>query len=334
MQSTKQKSRKRKTPSSRQSKAHEKPITYGLCTNVSQRYEKIGRIGQGTYGVVYKAKDRANGKMVALKRCIPHHEARDGFPITALREIHALRLLSEQKFIVDLIEVAVSNSSGVFLVMSLEGNLDIAQILDEPKFGRQPFGENHVKTLLYQLLTALKFMHEHSLIHRDIKPSNMLYSENGDLKLADFGLSRHIHHGQRNLTSNVVSLWYRAPEILMQQNCTFYSFGVDCWAVGCVFAELLQGKPLLPGKDEVDQTTKMVSCLGRHPFELYADIKPDNTSKALWDCFADLSTEGLTLLTKLLEYDSTERWTAEEALKSNYFTIEPFPAKKMPQFSC
>ena len=120
-----------------------------------------------------------------------------------------------------------------------------------------------------------------------------------------------------------VSVPFRGVSLLLQ-----------CMQSRAIFAELLQGNPLLPGKDEADQTAKMVSCLGRHPFELYADIKPDNTSKALWDCFANLSTEGLTLLTKLLEYDSTERWTAEEALKSNYFTIEPFPAKKMPQFSC
>ena len=153
MQSIEGKSRKRKAPSSRQSKSREKApiIPYGICTQVSKRYEKVGRLGHGTYGVVYKAIDREskNKNFVALKRCIPHHEARDGFPVTTLREIHALRLCSKHPNIVDLLTVAVSNSSGVFLVMPFEGDLDIADILDEDLFGTTPFGENHIKTLLY-----------------------------------------------------------------------------------------------------------------------------------------------------------------------------------------
>lgn len=338
MQSIEGKSRKRKAPSSRQSKSREKApiIPYGICTQVSKRYEKVGRLGHGTYGVVYKAIDREskNKNFVALKRCIPHHEARDGFPVTTLREIHALRLCSKHPNIVDLLTVAVSNSSGVFLVMPFEGDLDIADILDEDLFGTTPFGENHIKTLLQQLLSALKFMHGHCLVHRDIKASNLLYSEKGELKLADFGLSRHIYDGQRNLTANVVSLWYRAPELLSQENIKMYGFGIDNWAVGCIFAELLQGKPLLPGKDVEDQVSRMVSCLGRHSlFDSFGHIKQDTKVDDLLDTFSNLSTEGLTLLTNLLRYDPKERWTAEKALDSDYFTVEPLPATIMPKFN-
>eukprot|EP00980_Cylindrotheca_fusiformis_P012532 scaffold3079_cov119-Cylindrotheca_fusiformis.AAC.8 len=145
-------------------------ITSGICANVTNRFEKVGRVGEGTYGVVYKARDRErNGKFVALKRCIPHHESSDGFPLTTLREVHALKLCARHPHVVDLLTVAVSRSGGVFLAMPLIGRFDLAQILDEPKFRPQPFSEAQVKTLLRQLLAALVFCHDHSLIHRDIK---------------------------------------------------------------------------------------------------------------------------------------------------------------------
>lgn len=164
----------------------------------------------------------------------------------------------------------------------------------------------------------------------------MLYSFEGVLKLADFGLSRHVYPEQRNLTANVVSLWYRAPELLMQRNCTSYGFGIDLWAVGCVFAELLQGAPLLPGRSDEDQISKMNSCLGPPPSNLVVDgrrIQSNNDTEDLWDRFATLSPEGLTLMTRLLEYDWKERFTASQALASKYFTVQPTPAKEMPKFS-
>jgi serine/threonine protein kinase len=172
------KNRKRKLPS-RDSKTRSKPaITSGFCANVTNRFEKVGRVGEGTYGVVYKARDKeANGNLVALKRCIPHHESSDGFPLTTLREVHALRLCAQHPHVVDLLTVAVSNSSGVFLVMPLIGSLDLAQILDEPKFRPRPFNEAQIKTLLRQLFGALAFCHDHSLIHRDIKRKIMLPDE-------------------------------------------------------------------------------------------------------------------------------------------------------------
>lgn len=216
----------------------------GACEDVSSRYEKVGRVGEGTYGVVYKARDKVSGEYVALKRCIPHHESSDGFPLTTLREIHALRICSRHPNIVRLEQVAVSHHTGVFLVFEYCGPLDLAQIMDEhyPIHRKSPFDQSQVKSLLQQLLSALEFCHSHALIHRDIKPSNMLYLQ-GKLKLADFGLSRSFQMS-KPLTPNVVSLWYRAPELLLWKNHTDYCFGIDLWAVGCVFCEFLQGKLL------------------------------------------------------------------------------------------
>jgi serine/threonine protein kinase len=356
-------------------------VTNGICPIVSSRYTKVGRIGEGTYGIVYEAFDKRvtqqqqqQQQRVALKRCIPHHESSDGFPITTLREIQSLKVCCQHPNIVNLLDITVSHklqsdSGGVFLVFEYCSK-DIATILDthyhdhrsqrsgnrkRPSSSRcsSPFTESQTKTLLRQLLSAIEFCHTHYLIHRDIKPSNLLYSPDGQLKLCDFGLSRHCspHDQRNNMTPNVVSLWYRAPELLFSMhnnnNTKKYSFPIDLFAIGCVYAELLQGYPLLDGKSEIDQISKMIACLGQPPSNLYkynthdmqtqspsssSSSKKPSSHLGLWDQFDYLPTNGLTLMTRLLEYDPNQRWDATEALRSNYFTTDPLPATKMPKF--
>jgi cyclin-dependent kinase 10 len=244
-------------------------LPFGSCVNVSERYEKLARIGHGSYGIVYKARDRqvsARGEeYVAIKRCIPHHESSDGFPVTALREIHTLRLLCSgpgHPNIVKFHNVAVSRSA-VFLVFEYCTH-DLGQVLDYyyNEYQCSPFflssdkqdrfrffrgsgkgnqnrihrGAAIVKTLMYQLLSAVDFMHARHILHRDLKMSNLLYHK-GQLKVADFGLSRLFSASTAprssimsadstkmpssqfapqsvQLTPQVASLWYRAPEIL------------------------------------------------------------------------------------------------------------------------
>jgi len=180
---------------------------YGRCPNVSERYkkQKQSRIGQGTYGIVYKAVDVITSETVAIKRCLPHNEASDGFPITTLREIHILRELGgtsatskQHENIVELKEVAVSSKqSGVFLVFEYL-HFDLAKVIDEHYLVRQksPFTIAEVKCLAAQLLSALEYLHARHIVHRDLKLSNLLYDkEKGVVKLADFGLARRIGGG-------------------------------------------------------------------------------------------------------------------------------------------
>jgi serine/threonine protein kinase len=253
MAKSKNRKRKREKGANHQESNH-----HGQCSSVGERYEKLGRIGEGTYGIVYKARDKTNSKLVALKRCLPHNESSDGFPLTTLREIQSLRICKDHANIVHFQEVTVS-TNGVFLVFDYCEN-DLAQLVDAhyQKYKKSPFSQTQVKRLLFQLLSALDFMHSRYLIHRDIKLSNLLYSSSeGALKLADFGLSRKLGP---SLTPKVVSLWYRPPELLLGSE--EYDAAVDLWGSGCVFGELLEGNPLMDGKNELDQLSKMIQLLG------------------------------------------------------------------------
>lgn len=329
--------RKRETSSGKALKQEcSKGVGYGRCPNVSERYEKLGRIGEGTYGIVYKARDRVTDGIVALKRCLPHHESSDGFPLTTLREISTLKQCQSHPNIVKLHEVAVSSArSGVFLVFEYCSQ-DLAKILDRHYAIRQksPFTGAQVKRLTFQLLSALEFLHSCMILHRDIKLSNLLYSTTGDLKLADFGLSRSF---LPQLTPKVVSLWYRPPELLL--GAVDYSFEIDIWGTGCAMAELLLGCPLWKGTTEIDQLNKIMEILGTPPISLshlpifregtvqFPTIKKRNQ---LWDRFSNL--QGLSLLSALLQYDPVSRPSATVALKSDYFKTPPLPPQNMPSF--
>lgn len=229
----------------------------GKCESV-RRYKKINRIGEGTYGFVYRAIDRTTKKVVALKRIIMHNEQQDGFPLTSIREIVCLKQCNHPN-IVGLYGIAVGDSrDAVFLVFEYCVH-DLSSILHNV---RNPFKESEIKNLMRQLLLALDYLHNRSIVHRDIKPSNILYSIDGVLKLADFGMARLLARPfQPNLTVNVVTLWYRSPELLL--GSPKYSFSMDLWSAGCILGELVLTKPIFPGNDELDQILLVFGILGR-----------------------------------------------------------------------
>ncbi len=183
-------------------------------------------------------------------------------------------------------------------------------------------------------------LHAHWIVHRDLKTSNLLLNNQGQVQVADFGLARRLGPQSERLTPVVVTLWYRAPELLL--GCQEYSAGVDVWSVGCILAELLIGRPLLPGKTEIDQVDKIFSLLG-YPrntnsslrqlerLQMFPSTKYQGRSaayciRALMSKFeVDLSESGMDLLLKCLELDPAKRITAKEALEHEFFKEQPLP---------
>lgn len=316
----------------------------GNCNSVHD-YKKVNRIGEGTYGYVYKAIHRSTGEVVALKRIILHHEQQDGFPLTSIREVKTL-MRCQHSNIVQLLDVVVgTNRDAVFLLFEYCEH-DMSDLVKKMK---HPFKESEIKRLLLQLLSAVEYIHKNCIVHRDIKLSNLLYNNRGQLKLADFGLARTISRPRcSDLTQLVVTLWYRAPELLLGSED--YSFGVDIWSVGCIMGELFLYDPLFTGSDELDQLMKIFAILGSPNERIWPEvlnmpvvakgvINIERECKRfpfniLGDQLRDLCQEGLDLLNALLTYSPSIRITARDAVHHTFFYVMPYPKVEdfMPTF--
>lgn len=222
------------------------------CRSVEE-FQCLNRIEEGTYGVVYRAKDKRTEDIVALKR-LKMEKEKEGFPITSLREINTL-LKGQHPNIVTVREIVVgSNMDKIFIVMDYVEH-DLKSLMETMRHKKQNFMPGEIKCLLKQLLMAVAHLHDNWILHRDLKTSNLLLSHKGILKVGDFGLAREYGSPLKAYTPIVVTLWYRAPELLL---CTKeYSTPIDMWSVGCIFAELLLMNAVFPGKSEVDQLNRI-----------------------------------------------------------------------------
>lgn len=288
------------------------------------KFQKLEKVGEGTYGVVYKAKDKKTGELLALKKI--RLEAEDeGIPSTAIREISLLKQLQHPN-IVRLYDVIHTDKKLTLVFEFLDQ--DLKKYLD--RMGETGLESFTIKSFLFQLLRGIAFCHEHRVLHRDLKPQNLLIKTGGELKLADFGLARAFGIPVRNYTHEVVTLWYRAPDVLMGSKK--YSTSVDIWSVGCIFAEMVNGRPLFPGSSERDQLYKIFKILGTPDtnswpgmVELpeYKEDFPLYTKKQWGQVFnldvVNLDDCGLELLTQMLVYDPAKRISAEDALGHSYF---------------
>lgn len=223
------------------------------CRSV-ERFDRLNHIEEGSYGYVSRAREEATGEIVAIKK-LKLDPARDGgFPVTALREIQTLNA-AKHRHIVDLREVVTGEGDAredVYLVMEFLEH-DLKTLQEEME---EPFLPSEVKTLLLQLGSAVEFLHDNWILHRDLKTSNILLNNRGEIKLADFGMARFVGDPTpSNLTQLVVTLWYRAPELLL--GAKEYDASIDMWSLGCIFGELLTKQPLLQGKNEVEQLSKV-----------------------------------------------------------------------------
>lgn len=309
---------------------------FGRCRFVTE-FEKLNRVGEGTYGIVYRARDTKSGEVVALKKMRMERE-KDGMPVSGLREISIL-LGMEHENIVRMKEIAVGRSlESMFLVMEY-CEQDLACLLDNMQ---SPFSESQVKCIMKQVFRGLRYLHSSFIVHRDLKVSNLLMTDKGCVKIADFGLARWYGLPLKPMTPKVVTLWYRAPELLL--NARTQTTAIDMWSAGCILGELLAHKPLLPGKSEINQLELVVDLLGTPNDNIWPEFSSlpaleDFTLKQqpynnLKHKFPWLSAAGLRLLNFLFMYDPTKRATADECLQSSYFREAPLPCDPglMPTF--
>jgi len=297
------------------------PLPFGDAS----KYVEVSEIGTGAYGKVFKARDQSSDSFVAMKK-VRIAMTEDGVPANVLREISLLRHLGKYNHpnIVRLLDICPGPKYDKVMELYLifeHVDQDLEKFLKNcPPPGLPP---NKVKDLMWQLLCGVDYLHSHRIVHRDIKPQNTLVTNNGTVKIADFGLAR-IYDFNTLLTSTVVTLWYRAPEVLLG---TTYATPVDIWSCGCILAELVTRKPLFPGHNESDQLSRILAVLGTPAEEDWpsdTDVMRENFAhhrpRDLGELVPEIETEALDLLQKMLHFDPKQRITARQALAHPYFS--------------
>ncbi len=303
-------------------------IVKGTTFDVDARYEVKKGVGQGAYGLICAAKDTKNQEQVAVKKITNAFE--DAIDCKRmLREMRLLRHFSHEN-VLALRDIMLPPSGppsewkDVYLVTELM-DTDLHYIIHS----KQPLSDDHIQYFMYQILRGLKAVHAAKVLHRDLKPGNLLVNKNCDLKICDFGLARGVDPdpAPQQLTEYVVTRWYRAPELLVENES--YGPGIDIWSVGCILAEFLGRKALFQGRDYLQQLRLIIQFLGPPSESDLATISnpqaveyikrlPVTPPKDFAAHFPDASPAAIDLLKKMLHFDASKRITAAQALEHEY----------------
>ncbi|XP_067142732.1 cyclin-dependent kinase 20-like isoform X1 [Centruroides vittatus] len=291
-------------------------------------YNVLGRIGEGAHGVVMKARRIANGSVVALK-VVPFKKLENGISCVVIREIKTLQQIQHEN-VVELLDV-FPHGSGIVLVFEYMPT-DLSVLLRDAD---HPLLESQIKSYMQMLLKGVAYCHSHGILHRDLKPANLLIGSLGHLKIADFGQARLFEReGDRLYSHQVVFRWYRAPELLY--GALKYDEGVDLWAVGCIFGEMLNRFPLFRGENDIEQLCLVLRALGTPTEENWPGLTelpdynkimfPNYTPMNFEELIPEASADALELLKSFLVYNSKKRLAADQALIHEYFFMHPLPS--------
>ncbi|XP_023681624.1 cyclin-dependent kinase 16-like isoform X2 [Paramormyrops kingsleyae] len=284
-----------------------------------ETYIKLDKLGEGTYATVYKGRSKLTDNLVALKEIRLEHE--EGAPCTAIREVSLLKDLKHAN-IVTLHDIIHTDKCLTLVFEYLEK--DLKQYMDDCG---SIMSVHNVKIFLFQLLRGLAYCHRRKVLHRDLKPQNLLINDKGELKLADFGLARAKSVPTKTYSNEVVTLWYRPPDVLL--GSTEYSTPIDMWGVGCIFYEMVTGRPLFPGSTVEDELHLIFRVLGTPTEKTWPGISnieefktyklPRYYAESLVKHAPRIDSDGHNLLSQLLQFEAKKRISAEEAIRHPYF---------------
>jgi len=295
-------------------------------------YQILQAIGEGAYGTVVSATHKPTGRQVAIKKILPFEHTL--FCLRTLRELKLLKFFSDtcvNENIISILDIikppTINDFKEIYFIQELM-QTDLHRVIRT-----QHLTDDHCQYLTYQTLRALKSIHSADIVHRDLKPANLLLNANCDLKVCDFGLARSVKNSSANgkeaglMTEYVATRWYRAPEIML--SFKMYTKAIDVWAVGCILAELLTGRPLFPGRDYGHQLDLILDVIGTPTLdEFYAITSrrsrdyiralPIRKRRPFTALFPDASAEAIDFLSKTLTFDAKKRITVDEALEHPY----------------
>uniref|UniRef100_A0AAQ4NVK8 mitogen-activated protein kinase n=1 Tax=Gasterosteus aculeatus aculeatus TaxID=481459 RepID=A0AAQ4NVK8_GASAC len=290
---------------------------------VPERYRELKQVGTGAYGTVCSAVDSRTGTKVAIKKLYRPFQS-ELFAKRAYRELRLLKHMKHEN-VIGLFDVFTADLSldkfhDFYLVMPFMGT-DLGRLMK-----LQRLSEDKIQYLVYQMLKGLKYIHSSGIIHRDLKPGNLAINQDCELKILDFGLARQ---ADSEMTGYVVTRWYRAPEVIL--SWMHYTQTVDIWSVGCIMAEMVQGRPLFKGSDHLNQLTEIMKVTGTPTQEFAAKLVSDDArgyvkslpkveKKDLHSVFSTTNPQAVAVLERMLLLDPESRVSAEEALMLPYFT--------------